>query len=101
MSAKVKLPKHVTVGSFNFFSSDVTDEFIGGHFKKQALNIARGELYFFGPNFHEYILSDVSRQILISRTINEISSEVVKVGIINHFKVFGCQLLVTLNQFLR
>jgi hypothetical protein len=72
----------------------VTNEFVGGHFKKQAFNIARGELYFSGPNFHEYILSDVSRQVLISRSINEISSEVVKVGIINHFKVFGRQLLI-------
>jgi hypothetical protein len=38
-------------------------------------------------------LSNVSRQILIPRSVDEVASEVVKVRIINHFKIFGRQLL--------
>ena len=71
----------------------VTDELVSGHFKEQALDIARCNLYFFSPDLHENILSNVLRQILIPRSVDKVASEVVKVRIINHFKIFGCQLL--------
>jgi hypothetical protein len=39
----------------------MTDELIGGHFEEKAFDVAGTNFNFFDPNFHENVLSNISR----------------------------------------